>query len=150
VLATRFFGTRRVLMASPGRFLKRGGGCTLREDGLLADCRIGAGRAMLIADADLLHDLLWVGPGAIGTKRAGRLADNAAFVVGRLDELAGRGTRAGGDRVSWITRAESFDSAVLAALAVPGSGLLAGMILLVRARRIREKRFRQTYPQGRV
>lgn len=37
--------------------------CALLEQGLLADCRIGKGRAVLLADADLLDAAFWEGRG---------------------------------------------------------------------------------------
>lgn len=41
---------------SPGRLVKTGGTCTLSRDGIVADCPIGKGRALVVADADLLDD----------------------------------------------------------------------------------------------
>lgn len=133
-LVTREISGRRILMAAPGRFSTSNGACMTRQAGLLADCRIGRGRALLLADADLLHDLLWAGPGAIGSRRAGRLADNAAFVIERLAELDGWALLTP-DRIDWITRPDSFESGLLAAFAVPLSSLLLGLGLLIRGRR---------------
>ncbi len=39
------------------------GGCTILAKGLLADCRIGKGRAVLVADADFLDTAFWEGRG---------------------------------------------------------------------------------------
>ena len=38
-------------------------GCALLAKGLLADCRIGKGRAVLVADADFLDAAFWEGRG---------------------------------------------------------------------------------------
>lgn len=129
VLATRFIGDARIMFAAPGRFSRTNGRCRLSEEGLIADCRIGKGRALLIADADMLHDLLWVGPGEIGKRRAGRLADNAAFLAMRLAELEGRDPLGASDRVDWIRRPESLGRAMLAAFAALGLCLLIGLRL---------------------
>jgi hypothetical protein len=140
VLVTRDIEGRRIAMAAPGRFVALGSECAIGGQGLFAACRPGSGRALLMADADLLHDLLWTGPGAIGTKRAGRLADNAALIIQELGELEGRVALAGSDRVDWITQPDSFDSGVLAAFAVPGSSFLLGLILLIGGRRASAKK----------
>lgn len=128
ILVTRDLGAHRLATAAPGRFLATGSNCAVRDGGLAAECRIGRGRALLLGDADMLHDLLWVGPGPAGRLRAGRLADNAAFVVAKLDRLSGRRSEA--DRVVWIRRRDSLWPALLAALALPVSGLAIGLILL--------------------
>jgi hypothetical protein len=49
-----------VLTVSPGLLSGR---CGINSDGLAADCRIGKGRAIVVADADLL-DISALGPGA--------------------------------------------------------------------------------------
>lgn len=43
----------------PERFVRERGDCAVEADGLVARCEIGAGRAVIVADADLLHDDLW-------------------------------------------------------------------------------------------
>ncbi|HEY0044866.1 MAG TPA: Gldg family protein [Allosphingosinicella sp.] len=55
----------------------------------LADCRPGSGRALVLSDADLVRDELWVGEGGGGASRAGRSSDNPLVVADLLDELAG-------------------------------------------------------------
>jgi hypothetical protein len=138
-LVTRDIAGRRLTMAAPGRFAAQGPVCAIREQGLMADCRIGRGRALLLADADLLHDLLWIGPGDIGIRRMGRLADNSAFLIDRLDELAGRAAR-DADHIAWITRPDSFVFGILAAIAVGLSSLLAGLGLSTRVRHASSKK----------
>lgn len=49
--AERSIGSRRVLTASPGALF---GSCAISADRLVARCRIGAGQAVVIADADFL------------------------------------------------------------------------------------------------
>ena len=53
-------GSYTVLAASPGRLFGR---CRISADRLVADCRIGRGRAVIVADADLLN-VEYHGPGA--------------------------------------------------------------------------------------
>jgi hypothetical protein len=103
-LIMRHVDGRRLVMAAPGRFVVRDGQCVVTLDGLMADCAIGRGRVLLLADADLLHDLLWIGPGAAGATRAGRLADNAAFIVEQIDRLSGQAGRGQADRIDWMMK----------------------------------------------
>lgn len=50
-----------VQLAGASRFTTIGSGpsCVLSDEGLIARCRIGAGRALLMADADWINDTLW-------------------------------------------------------------------------------------------
>lgn len=57
---TKKLGGFDVLTVSPGQLA---GTCAISSDGLVARCRIGAGRATIVADADLL-DTPDLGPGA--------------------------------------------------------------------------------------
>ncbi|WP_380873885.1 hypothetical protein ACFB49_44420 [Sphingomonas sp. DBB INV C78] len=122
--------------------------CAVRGDGLVADCRIGNGRALILADADLLLDDLWVGVGLNGTGRFRRTADNGPFLITLLDDLRGKTAAQPGDRVLWIDSGGP-DSGWLIALA-PGFALL----LLAFARRRRGMNAAlvtdssQTYPQA--
>ncbi len=52
---------RQVLTASPGTLTGTGRACTVADNGLLARCRLGKGRATVIADADFLN----LGPGGL-------------------------------------------------------------------------------------
>jgi len=49
---SRTLGGQQILTVSPGRL---SGKCTIRADGLVAACRVGQGRASIIADADFLN-----------------------------------------------------------------------------------------------
>jgi hypothetical protein len=46
-------GGKPVLTGSPGTLV--GSGCRIADDGLLAECSIGKGKAIVVADADLLN-----------------------------------------------------------------------------------------------
>jgi hypothetical protein len=50
--AVRSLASYRVLTVSPGALYGR---CKISTDRLVADCRIGKGRAIVVADADLLN-----------------------------------------------------------------------------------------------
>ncbi|HWI89316.1 MAG TPA: hypothetical protein VNS11_08770, partial [Sphingomicrobium sp.] len=58
--AIRRLGGYEVLTASPGAL---SGKCAISPDRLVAECAIGRGRAIIVADADLL-DTADLGPGA--------------------------------------------------------------------------------------
>ena len=47
-------GHRPVAFVSPGRLTARDGSCALSRVGIVAECKIGKGRAVVVADADLL------------------------------------------------------------------------------------------------
>ena len=50
--APRALAGEMVVTASPGRLR---GSCRISSDGFVADCRVGSGRAIIIADADFLN-----------------------------------------------------------------------------------------------
>lgn len=123
----RDIGERRVEVFAPGKFRSTGPTCNLRENAFLADCRIGAGRAMLVADADLLHDRLWTS--SAGSGRRARTADNPLFVADLLDQLLGnQRPRIAGD-VQWASSSTSIWFAMLLGLMPLGTALLTGLIL---------------------
>lgn len=49
----RWVAGQRILLASPGRLA---GKCALEDDGLVARCAVGKGRATIVADADFLDN----------------------------------------------------------------------------------------------
>lgn len=57
-------GEGRLRLFSPGRLSGAGAGCAIDSSGIIGDCRIGEGRALIVADADLLDAELWMGAGA--------------------------------------------------------------------------------------
>ena len=71
-------------LSGSSRFIRLGneGGCRLMEQGLVARCRIGAGEALLVADADWINDTLW-------TLSPEHPADRAAWTSDALDLLIG-------------------------------------------------------------
>ena len=111
--------TRRLILAAPGRLAARGD-CRRGAFAWLATCALGAGQVIVVADADLLRDDLWV----VGENaRHARLADNPLLVAGWLDRLAGL-HRARADRpVRWIAAGASRPIALILA-ALPILGLL--------------------------
>jgi hypothetical protein len=121
---------RRLLMASVGRFEPTGADCL---PGLVTLCRKGAGRAALIADADLLNDALWL-PEAAGADLAGRAADNPLILADLLDELAGVQRARAASPIQWIEEGASVPRALLSGLAPLLIAGVAGLIL-VRVRR---------------
>lgn len=52
---------KRVLVGSPGSLVRTAGSCKVTDQGIMALCRIGQGRATIIADADFLN----LGPGGV-------------------------------------------------------------------------------------
>ena len=124
--AVRMIGGARLESQGIGRFTRTRGGCALAAEGLVADCRIGRGRALLVADADLLDARQWRGPGPRGAEREQRRADNVALLLGWLAALDG--TRAGPPSpetapTRWIDPAADSDWPLLVGL-LPGLGFL--------------------------
>ena len=88
------FGAARLGVADSGVIhVTPGGRCASGDNGLVALCAIGRGRAMIVADADWLADAAWVGPGPDGTGRNARIADNSLFLIGIIRHLAGHDVR---------------------------------------------------------
>jgi hypothetical protein len=126
---------RRMILFGAGRFSRLGAACAIRSRGFLADCRIGEGRALLLADADLMHDRLWAGEGAAARRRHVRISDNPLILADLLDELSGeRRTRAEGP-IEWIT--PSADRRLALALAFLPLGVAAAPAVWSRLRRRR-------------
>jgi hypothetical protein len=81
----------KVAMVSPGRLHSASSQCQLVHGGLMADCRIGQGRALIVADADLLDDRNWLPSAPVdghGTE-ANWSNSNPLWLLARLDKLAG-------------------------------------------------------------
>lgn len=85
-----------------------------REAFFILDCAVGRGRAIIVADSDLLHDSLSWRAGS-PSRRAFRLSDNVLAVADRLDRLAGleRQRRAG--EVQWVTIRDGHRAGLLVA-----------------------------------
>jgi hypothetical protein len=112
--------TRRIVLAAPGR-IEAAGPCRPGSRDWLAACRIGDGRALVVADADLLRDNLWTAPSPRGTARHARLADNPLVVAGWLDRLAGLERERAERPVQWHRAGANRGLAlILAALPILG------------------------------
>lgn len=66
-IAVRSVDAHTIRTQTPGEWLATGSGkgakCRIATHKLLADCRVGQGRALLVADADLLDAVYWEGQG---------------------------------------------------------------------------------------
>ncbi|HEY7810660.1 MAG TPA: Gldg family protein [Allosphingosinicella sp.] len=71
------FGGRSLAVENPGRLTATGGHCTIVSL-LRANCRIGAGKAIVLADVDLVRGELW----------QDAAADNPQVIAALLDTLA--------------------------------------------------------------
>ena len=128
---------RLLTMRRPGRFAVGEGGCRAMRSWLVS-CRVGEGRAILIADADLMRDDLWIASGEGGEARSRRLADNPLVVGDLLDALAGVARERTRAPVAWIAPAADAGAALALALLPIGIGTVA--IVLARLRRRRATR----------
>lgn len=65
--SVRKYGEFNLRTVTPGAWQHRrrrgGGACVISSDGFVAECIIGKGSAILVADADMLNDALWAGSG---------------------------------------------------------------------------------------
>lgn len=88
----RQIGDDSILTASPGEWQLRGSksaSCTLMIDAMVADCKVGKGRAILVADADLLDARFWNGTG-VNAISGGDDSENMLWVEKLLGDLQGR------------------------------------------------------------
>lgn len=76
-VAIASLGKRPLTVAGPGVWQSTGKACAITDDRLVADCRIGSGHALLIADADMLDERLW--------RESGQ--DNSQRMIEALDRL---------------------------------------------------------------
>jgi hypothetical protein len=74
---------RRLRLFSAGRFEARPPGCATQAGARIVHCRIGAGEAWLVGDADLLFALLW--QPLVGDLAHLRRADTMEWLGARLD-----------------------------------------------------------------
>ena len=121
---------RRLATAGVGRWRPLGAPCAIEEGGLVADCAIGAGRALLVADADLMRDGSWMPPLLRGDERHLRLADNPLIVADWLDRLGGIERERSARPVAWADpEADRWLALLLAALPILAA-LGAALIVL--------------------
>ncbi len=106
---------RRLLLPAPGRVVIHSPACAAMQH-WLARCRIGRGEALILADADLIRDALWVGSGQDGTSRHHRLSDNAVAIAELLDLLSGTDRSRARGRVDWLPLEPVRLPAMLAAM----------------------------------
>ena len=92
---------RRLSLDAPGHFRVVGRECRPGSRDYLVYCAIGAGRVLLLADADLLRDDLWAAPTPRGGERQLRLADNPLVIAGWLDRLGGIERARAAEPVHW-------------------------------------------------
>jgi hypothetical protein len=116
----------RIRPGAPGRWRRTGGNCKIAATGLVADCTVGRGRAVLVADADLLLDDLWVGMGSDGTGPRRRTADNGPLLVALLDGLRGAPGPEPANKAAWIESDSPAGSAATALLLPPFLLILIG------------------------
>ena len=90
---------KRLTLAAAGVFsLKNKTGdarCMISLGGARADCTIGKGKAILLSDADMLHEKLWLAPtalqsGGVDLSPALWRADNMGWVADTLNGLSGQ------------------------------------------------------------
>jgi hypothetical protein len=132
-----FGNNRRLVTEHPGRLTARSSACRVTQ-AFFAECRLGRGRALVLADADLVRDELWAGEGATAASRQRRLSDNPLIVADLLDRLAQvQRHRALGD-ARWRRADASLPHALLWTLLPLAALLLAGLAApLLRRRRAR-------------
>lgn len=118
-------------LAGASRFVAAGqaGRCALRDDGLLAQCRPGAGTALLVADADWINDTLWTLTPAFPASARGWTSDAVPVLLAWLDGDEAPHVRLGG----WLAGSERLIEALRMALL--GTLALAIIRLLPVARR---------------
>jgi hypothetical protein len=123
-------GDRMLLVDQAARFEASGNPCRSGGPAPIARCRLERGKALLVGDADLLTDALWVAPGSPrGHERHLRLADNVLVVADWLDELAGIERERSDRVVAWADFGQSRGEALFLAL-LPGLATLAAAIAL--------------------
>lgn len=103
---------RRLALQAPGTLTLSNPGCAAVQP-WLARCTIGKGKALILADADLMRDDLWAG---FGKARHQRTSDNPIVVADLLDRLEGVDRADGRGRVDWMPIVPDRTAALLAAL----------------------------------
>jgi hypothetical protein len=123
---------RRLVMFAPGSFASSGG-CKVESIAHVARCRLGRGEAILLADADMMHDRLWVGQGSRSTERHARVSDNPLILADWLDALAGEPRQRAAAPVEWLDpEADRTFALLLALLALLGAAAPAAYLRLRR------------------
>jgi hypothetical protein len=114
-------------MAASSFALRDGSNCRAEQGALVAHCAIGRGHAVLVADADLIDDRLWLAEEAKPLSPRAWSADTPAFVVQQL----------GGDAVAaarhWLTSSVDLISALRWVIIAGILWAIMGTMLLPRA-----------------
>jgi hypothetical protein len=134
---------RKIVTDSPGRFIGKAEKGPVRGS-VLAFRTVGQGRAILLADADLMRDDLWIAPGRDGDARHRRLADNPLYLADLLDEAGGMSRRRVRASVAWGAWGGPPLIKGLQMAILPTLLLLALALVLAFRGRIRP----HAYPQG--
>jgi len=118
-----------VQLAGASRFRarksERAAACRLRDEGLIADCGIGRGTALLIADADWIADPLWTLDPDDPAQRAAWTSDAVDLLDGWLRGVAPRFVWHG----TWLAdRDVLLQSLRLCLIMLSGLALLAGLV----------------------
>ncbi len=130
---------RQLRMMGRATLTSRGDQCR-NEAPFMLDCRIGNGRAIVVADSDLLHDSTIAPMGIADIDRHRRISDNAVVISDWLDSLADL------DRsrppVQWAQPdSEAIVSVVTGLLPIAAFLVLAILLIVLGGRHS------QTYPQ---
>jgi hypothetical protein len=121
-----------VVTEAPGQLSSGGRGCALAGHDWVAVCRLGKGKAVLLADADLMRDELWAPRGAA---RSRRRADNPMLLADILDWLGSIERPRSGGEVVWADPQADPRQALLLALLPIGCGAAGVGLLRTRRRR---------------
>jgi hypothetical protein len=79
-----------LVLFAPGQFVARERNCRLRARGRIADCRVGAGRALILADADMVRAEYWlIAPEGPADRPIQWTSGNGYWIVRALRDLAG-------------------------------------------------------------
>ncbi|MDX3901380.1 MAG: Gldg family protein [Sphingobium sp.] len=119
---------RLVTLAGSSHFRSATDKCRRRRDAPVAACAIGGGKVVLVADADLLDDRLWLHDPARPLDQRAWTADNPALL---LDWL-GRPTS---DRRPWVSDRAGLIAAIRWAMLLGLAWAMVGTMLFIRAKR---------------
>lgn len=97
-ITVREIGAWTIRTQTPGEWLPKPSSglkaCTILAKGLVADCRLGKGRAVIIADADLLDTAYWSGQGVRALSGSDEFAniqwiEQILLAIGKNQKLSG-------------------------------------------------------------
>lgn len=77
-------GRLLVTMASSSLAVRRGSSCRTESQALIARCRIGRGQVVLVADADIMDDRLWLADESAPLSLRAWSADTPGFIIQEL------------------------------------------------------------------